>query len=235
MLGDRDLGPVHDVVVDLGRDDVQAFLDRVEAERVHDLVAGAAQVGLGEADEVDRGDERLRLDRQQPGGTVERVRVRLRVDVDLARSASPRRRSRTRPPPKLTTLSTAMSSRSSVGESWSCSQTSAHEQRLADFAGGDQHGRERDEPREALRADAGVPAAAAAVRLDGRDGDRRAATARSASARRDGPRSACPRGSGRRRPAPAGPTIRSPNSSAHEISRRAIEYSVRNTPPDRVP
>jgi proteasome accessory factor C len=41
---------VHDVVVDLGRDDVQAFLDRVEAEPGDDLVTRAAQVRLRQAD-----------------------------------------------------------------------------------------------------------------------------------------------------------------------------------------
>ena len=50
------------------------------------FVARRVQLAGGQvvADQVDRGDERLGLDRQQPGGAVERVRVRLGVDLDLA-------------------------------------------------------------------------------------------------------------------------------------------------------
>jgi hypothetical protein len=36
------------------------------------------------AEQVDRGDQRLGLDRQQPRGAREAVAVRLRVDLDLA-------------------------------------------------------------------------------------------------------------------------------------------------------
>ena len=96
VLVHRQLDRVRDVVVHDRGDDVQALLDRVEAERVDDLLARGAQLGVGEPDQVDRRDQRLGLDRQQPRRAVERVRVRLRVDLDLARTAAPRRRSRTR-------------------------------------------------------------------------------------------------------------------------------------------
>ena len=94
-------------------------------------------------------------------------------------------------------------------------------QPLARAAGGDQHRRERHEPREALRADRGLGAAAAAVGLGrrrrrggepGRDGHRRLAAVAPRSDRR---RARAPP-----RPAPAGRGSRSPKLSAHEISSR---------------
>ena len=55
------------------------------AEGFDDLLAGALQAALGQvvAEEVDRRDQRLRLERQQPGRAGEVVAVGLRVDLDL--------------------------------------------------------------------------------------------------------------------------------------------------------
>ncbi len=55
------------------------------AERGDDLLAGGVESGLGQmvAEEVDGGDERLGLERQQPGGLGEAVAVGLGVDLDL--------------------------------------------------------------------------------------------------------------------------------------------------------
>ena len=61
-------------------------MDRVLAERGDDLLAHRRQRALGDvlADQVDRRDQRLGLDRQQPRRTRERVAVRLGVDLDRA-------------------------------------------------------------------------------------------------------------------------------------------------------
>ena len=55
------------------------------AERLDDLRPGALQAALGQvvAEEVDRGDQRLRLQRQQPRRAGEVVAVGLGVDLDL--------------------------------------------------------------------------------------------------------------------------------------------------------
>ena len=60
-------------------------MGRVLAQRGHDLVAGGGEAALGQvvAEQVDRGDQRLRLERQQPGGAREVVAVGLGVDLDL--------------------------------------------------------------------------------------------------------------------------------------------------------
>ena len=82
-LGDR----ARDVrVVAGGRRHLQALLHRVLAERRDDLLARGGQRALGDvlADQVDRRDQRLRLDRQQARRAVEVVAVGLRVDLDLA-------------------------------------------------------------------------------------------------------------------------------------------------------
>ena len=52
------------------RGDLEPLLGGVVAERVDDLRAGGLQAGLRQvvAEEVDRRDQRLRLQRQQPGG-----------------------------------------------------------------------------------------------------------------------------------------------------------------------
>ena len=71
---------------------MQAFLDGVEAQSVDDLLARGLQVGVDDLQVVDRGHERVALDRQQPRGPVERVRVGLDVDLDLAGRRRPRRR-----------------------------------------------------------------------------------------------------------------------------------------------
>ena len=65
---------------------MEALLHRIGAERGDDLLAGGLQRALGQvlADQVDRRDERLGLDRQQPRGTREVVRVRLGIDLDRA-------------------------------------------------------------------------------------------------------------------------------------------------------
>ena len=84
-LGDRarddrgDLG-----VVATGGGDLEAFVDRVLAERGDDLLAHRGQRPLGDvlADQVDRGHQRLGLDRQQPRRARERVAVRLGIDLD---------------------------------------------------------------------------------------------------------------------------------------------------------
>ena len=80
----RPLDRVGDVVGDRRRGDLQALLDGVVPERGDDLLARAAQLGLGEVEQVDRRHQRLGLDRQQPRRAVEGVRVGLGVDLDLA-------------------------------------------------------------------------------------------------------------------------------------------------------
>ena len=59
-------------------------MDGILAERGHHLVAHRGQRALWDvlADQVDRGDQRLGLDRQQAGGARERVPVRLGIDLD---------------------------------------------------------------------------------------------------------------------------------------------------------
>ena len=56
------------------------------AERLGDLATGALQPGLRQvvAEQVDRGDERLRLEREQARGAGEAVAVGVGVDLDLA-------------------------------------------------------------------------------------------------------------------------------------------------------
>ena len=68
------------------RRDLQALLHRVLAERRDDLLARGGERALRDvlADQVDRRDQRLGLDRQQPRGAVEVVAVGLGVDLDLA-------------------------------------------------------------------------------------------------------------------------------------------------------
>ena len=63
---------------------MQALLHRVLAERGDDLLARRGQRALRDvlADQVDRGDQRLGLDRQQPRGRAEVVAVGLGVDLD---------------------------------------------------------------------------------------------------------------------------------------------------------
>ena len=78
----RDLG-----VVALRGRDLEALGGRVLAERVHDLlVARGGQRALGQVvpDQVDRGHERLCLEREQPRRPGEIVAVGLRVHLDLA-------------------------------------------------------------------------------------------------------------------------------------------------------
>ena len=55
------------------------------SERGDDLLAGGVEAGLRQvvAEEVDRGDQGLRLERQQPGRLGEAVAVGLGVDLDL--------------------------------------------------------------------------------------------------------------------------------------------------------
>ena len=73
-------------VVAAGRGELEALLGRVGAERRDDLLARGGERALGQvlADEVDGGDQRLGLDRQQPRRAGEVVRVRLGVDLDPA-------------------------------------------------------------------------------------------------------------------------------------------------------
>ena len=72
-------------VVAGGGRDLEALNRRVAAERGHDLLARRRQRALRDvlAQEVDRGDERLCLEREQASGLGEIVAVRLRVDLDL--------------------------------------------------------------------------------------------------------------------------------------------------------
>ena len=76
----RDLG-----VVALGGRDLEALLGGVLTECVDDLLARGGERALREvlADQVDRGGERLRLERQQPRGAREVVPVGLGVHLDL--------------------------------------------------------------------------------------------------------------------------------------------------------
>ncbi len=83
-----------DRLVDLARDlgvaaaaggDLQPLLGGIVAERGDDLGAGALQAALRQvvAEEVDRGDQGLGLERQQPRRAGEVVAVGLGVDLDL--------------------------------------------------------------------------------------------------------------------------------------------------------
>ena len=67
------------------RGDLEPLLGGVVAEGFDDLGAGALQAALGQvvAEEVDRRDQRLRLERQQAGRAGEVVAVGLGVDLDL--------------------------------------------------------------------------------------------------------------------------------------------------------
>ena len=78
--------PSDDRVVATLRGDLQPLLHGVGPQRGDDLLARAGQRALGEvlADQVDGGDERLGLDRQQPRRPREVVRVGLGVDLDPA-------------------------------------------------------------------------------------------------------------------------------------------------------
>ena len=77
-------GPDHVRVVAAGRD-LEPLLGGVVAERLDDLPARGGEAGLRQvvAEEVDRRDERLRLERQEAGGPVEVVAVGVGVDLDL--------------------------------------------------------------------------------------------------------------------------------------------------------
>ena len=115
------------------------------------------------ADQVDRSDQRLCLDRQQPGGTVEVVAVGLRIDLDLA----------------LLLLDFRIQDIGAAAEVDDVQDVHVLAQllltelkALADlgdrhalpFAPGlDQDARQRHQPREALRADRGLAARALAV------------------------------------------------------------------------
>ena len=84
--GDRLVDDPGDLgVAAAGRGDLQPLLGGVVAERFDDLLAGGLQAALGQvvAEEVDRRDQRLRLERQQPGRAGEVVAVGLGVDLDL--------------------------------------------------------------------------------------------------------------------------------------------------------
>ena len=76
----RDVG----VVAARGRD-LQPLLRGIVAERRDDLLAGADEPALRQvvAEQVDRRDQRLGLERQQPRGPGEVVAVGLGVDLDL--------------------------------------------------------------------------------------------------------------------------------------------------------
>ena len=85
MALDRVVDGAHDVgVVPPGRD-LEALLGGVVAERGDDLLAGGAEAGLGQvvAEQVDRGHQRLRLQRQQARRAREVVAVGVGVDLDL--------------------------------------------------------------------------------------------------------------------------------------------------------
>ena len=146
-------------VVGAGVGDLQALLERVGAERGDDLLARAGERALGQvvADQVDRGDERLGLDRQQARRAVEVVGVRLGVDLDRAvvvdlgveDVGAAAEVHDVEDVDVLAQLGLGDLDRlADVGEL----------QALAGAAGVDQDRRERDEPGEALGPDRGVAA-----------------------------------------------------------------------------
>ena len=102
---EREQPPGGDRAGDDGRDlgivaarggDLKSLVGRVLAERGDDLLADRGERAFGDvlADQVDRGDQRLRLDGQQPRRAGERVAVRLGVDLDRAVGAGSRRTAR---------------------------------------------------------------------------------------------------------------------------------------------
>ena len=133
-----------------------------------------------------------------------------------------------------------MSSRSSCSDICSCSQTSATGRRSPARPACDQHGGERDEAGEALRADAGLraaggggrPALGSSSSAGGRDGARRAG----GTAANGSPRCSSRCGRGGRAPratSSGGPRTRacSPKPSTQAMSSRGMAYEVRKTRP----
>ena len=85
-VGDRLVDDARDLgVAAARRGDLEALLGGVVAERGDDLLARALQAALRQvvAEEVDRRDQRLRLERQQARRAGEVVAVGLGVDLDL--------------------------------------------------------------------------------------------------------------------------------------------------------
>ena len=85
-VGDRVVDHArHRGVAAAGGGDLQPLLGGIVAERLDDFLARLLQVGLRQvvAEEVDRRDQRLRLQRQQPRRAGEVVAVGLGVDLDL--------------------------------------------------------------------------------------------------------------------------------------------------------
>src|SRR5829696_9035786 len=84
--GDRFIDDLGDFGIAAARGgDLQPLLGGIVAEGLDDLGAGALQAALRQvvAEEVDRRDQGLGLERQQAGGAGEIVAVGLRVDIDL--------------------------------------------------------------------------------------------------------------------------------------------------------
>ena len=162
-------------VVAAGVRDLQALFHRVLAERGDDLLARGGQRALGQvlADQVDRRDQRLRLDRQQPRGAVEVVAVGLRVDLDLALLLLDLRVQHVGAAAEVDDVQHVhvlaqlllgeLQPLADLGDLHPAQPSRARSSglvRAARAAGLDQDARERHQPREALRADRRVAGAA---------------------------------------------------------------------------
>ena len=82
---DRVVDGAHDLGIVPPGGDLEALLGGVMTQRSDDLLARGGQAGLRQmiAEQVDRRDQRLRLQRQQPGGAGEVVAIGVGVDLDL--------------------------------------------------------------------------------------------------------------------------------------------------------
>ena len=84
-LLDRIVHGANDLGVVAAGGDLEALVRGVVAERGDDLLAGGREAGLRQvvAEQVDRGDQRLRLERQQARRAREVVAVGVGIDLDL--------------------------------------------------------------------------------------------------------------------------------------------------------
>ena len=157
---DRLVHGSHDGGVVTARRDLEPLLGGVVAERGDDLLARGVEAGLRQviAEEVDRGDQRLGLERQQPRRAGEVVAVGVGVDLDLL--ADDLRVEDVGASAEVDDVEHVEILAQLLDREVELVEHLLGRQRALLACRPDQHARERDEPREALGADHGLRGAA---------------------------------------------------------------------------